>query len=220
MLNELFDKYGSDKGNLPTCPTRGHGYGDFYEKIMSRFVDKPIRLLEIGVCNTDFCHVCNKMFHGYPRQPHSLLAWRDYFPKGEMVGIDNVDFTDFEYDRIKVYYGNQGNPEDLYETMKDGTFDIIIDDGSHFYIHQVYTFALMFPLLKPDGLYIIEDIAIGTGWSKEGFKANGEEVENYPYQVGAFVTLLHNMGIIKAVSFNDKFTQYQTIAIERGNGCS
>lgn len=42
----------------------------------------------------------------------------------------------------------------------------------------------------------------------------------FDYQVGAFVTLLHNMGFIKAVSFNDKFTQYQTIAIERGYGGS
>lgn len=220
MLNDLFDKYGSDKGNMPTCPSRGHAYGDFYEDVLSRFVDKPIRLLEIGVCNTDVCDVCNARHHGYPRQPHSLLAWRDYFPKGTIVGLDNKDFTDFEYDRIKIYHGNQGNPEDLYETMRDGTFDIIIDDGSHFYIHQIYTLAIMLPLLKPNGVYIIEDIDLGKKWSKSGFTAEGVEVENYPHQTGAFVVLLHNMGFLKAVSYNDKFEAYQTIAIERPDGGS
>lgn len=219
MLNELFDKYGSDKGNLPSCPERGHAYGEFYESKMSRFVDKPIRLLEIGVCNTDFCTVCNKFYHGYPKQPHSLLAWRDYFPKAEIVGLDYVDFTDFEYDRIKIIKGNQSSFEDLYSTIEDGMFDIIIDDGSHFYIHQIYTFATMFPLLNPGGLYIIEDIGIlGAGWSKGGYKAGKEEIDNLSYQVGAFLTLVHNMGLVKADCFNDKHGVYQTISIER-NEC-
>lgn len=215
MLNELFDKYGSDKGNLPPCPSRGHAYGDFYEKKMSIFVDKPIRLLEIGVCNSDVCHECGARYHGYPRQPHSLLAWRDYLPKAELVGMDNVDFTDFDYDRIEIFCGNQGEPKDLYNTMKNGTFDIIIDDGSHFYIHQIYTLAIMLPLLRRGGLYIVEDILMGQNWSKKGYWAGELEVDNYPYQVGAFITMLNNMGICKAESFDDKFGVYQTIAIEQ-----
>ena len=215
MLNELFDKYGTDKGNLPNCPTRGHAYGDFYEKKLSHLIDKPIRLLEIGVCSSDVCRICNRQYHGYPRQPHSLLAWRDYFPYGEIVGIDRDDCSDFDYDRITIYQGNQGNPEDLYKTMENGTFDVIIDDGSHFYIHQIYTMTLMMPLMKKDGIYIIEDIDLGNDWSKNGYTVKGKMVENYPYQVGAFCTLLHNMGFVKADCFNDQYGAFQTIALER-----
>jgi len=219
MLDELFDKYGSDKGNLPPCPSRGHGYGAFYETVLARYSGRRVRLLEIGVCNTEVCSVCGKVHHGYPRQAHSLLAWRDYFPGSDIVGMDWKDCSDIECEGIKIYHGNQESPDDLMRTMEGGAFDIIIDDGSHFYVHQMYTFALMFPYMKPDGVYIIEDVQVGKKWPRTKFVAvDGIVLDNCPHAVGAYVTLLNNMGIIKANTFNDKHGEFMTIAIERGDG--
>ena len=219
MLDELFDKYGSDKGNMPLCPSMGHGYGKFYEKVLGKYVGRKIRLLEIGVCNTELCAVCGRVHHGYPRQAHSLLAWRDYFPGSEIVGMDYKDCSDIECGGIKIYLGDQQNPRDLNKTMEGGKFDIIIDDGSHFYIHQMYTMSLMFPQMNPEGMYIIEDVK--TGWPRSKFIVDDKVVmENCPHAVGAYVALLHNTGIVNAVYSDDKYGEYMTIAIERGNvGC-
>ena len=42
-------------------------------------------------------------------------------------------------------------------TEKYGTFDIILDDGSHINKDVIKSFELLFPLLNDDGLYIVED---------------------------------------------------------------
>ena len=39
-------------------------------------------------------------------------------------------------------------------------FDFIVDDGSHIPEHQVMTANVFMPLLKPDGIYTIEDIPL------------------------------------------------------------
>ena len=38
------------------------------------------------------------------------------------------------------------------------SFDIIIDDGSHYSPHQQKTLGYLFPKLKAGGLFIIEDL--------------------------------------------------------------
>ena len=38
-----------------------------------------------------------------------------------------------------------------------GGFDIIIHDGSHINEHVIETFKWIFPLLRPNGIYAIED---------------------------------------------------------------
>ena len=48
-----------------------HHYLEVYDPILSRWTDKDVKLLEIGV-----------------RKGGSLELWRDYSPKGTIVGID------------------------------------------------------------------------------------------------------------------------------------
>jgi len=42
-------------------------------------------------------------------------------------------------------------------TKKYGSFDIILDDGSHTNRDVIKSFELLFPLLNDNGLYIVED---------------------------------------------------------------
>ena len=86
--------------------------------------------------------------------------WRDFFPNAQIYGMDIVEEAMFFGDRIQTFLGNQGLQEDLdrmlEKTGKD--IDIVIDDGSHYYRHQVFTCKYLMSVLKEDVLYIIEDV--------------------------------------------------------------
>ena len=48
-----------------------------------------------------------------------------------------------------------------------GPFDVIIDDGSHRSEHIRATFAILFPLLTPNGVYVVEDVQTSY-WPERG----------------------------------------------------
>ena len=127
-----------------------HGYLEVYDEVMAPWIDKEIKLLELGV-----------------DRGGSLKLWRDYFPRGTIVGIDRKLPQNFQSEeRIQVFQGNHGNNRFLSEvankTAPDG-FDIIIDDASHIGEKTRRAFWYLFDHhLKPGGLYAIEDW--GTGY--------------------------------------------------------
>jgi hypothetical protein len=127
-----------------------HHYLELYDPILSRWTDKDIKLLEIGI-----------------HKGGSLKLWRDYFPRGRIVGIDLKLPRGFvPGERIQVFEGSQADIRFLSEvaikTAPEG-FDIIIDDASHIGELTRTTFRHLFDHhLKPGGLYAIEDW--GTGY--------------------------------------------------------
>lgn len=150
-LNELFDMYGSDKGTrvayLPN-DERAHNYGPFYERMFAPLRYEPIRLLEIGLNAVNNANI------------PSLLAWRDWFPRGSIVGFDCHDFRQHTQERIAIAVGNQANPEHLARLAAEGPYDIIIDDGSHNPTYQRISFEALFGSVRPGGFYAIEDLSI------------------------------------------------------------
>ena len=82
-------------------------------------------------------------------------------------------------DRIKTYWGiHQGDKVKLREIVAAefvGPLDLVLDDCSHLYDHTRDSFEALFPLLRPGGLYIIEDWSWAhkgganlPGWNYEG----------------------------------------------------
>lgn len=154
-LRELGTRYGTDKVL--------HQYVDFYPRFMEPYRDQPIHLMEIGV------------FYGA-----SLRMWRDYFPSGEIHGVDwfrgrqgnGATFPDAErflrdaptLSRVVLHECDQGSRRSLEALAaalqrEQRRFQFIIDDGSHLVTDQQQTLALLWPFVAPGGAFIVEDIA-------------------------------------------------------------
>lgn len=138
LLNDIGLKYNADKSS------RFHNYLDFYQE---QLPDREFsgRLLEIGVMDG-----------------LSMKMWREYYPNAEIVGIDIKDMSMFHNTDWQV-------PESVRLLTLDGTkakdmkplgmFDVIIDDGSHYWADQQKSFELLYySQLNKGGVYILEDL--------------------------------------------------------------
>jgi Methyltransferase domain len=125
-----------------------HWYTQHYQRYFQPIKGKRLNLLEIGV-------------GGYEHSDQggrSLRMWKSYFRKSQIVGIDIYDKTHFSERRIDIRQCDQIDSESLHRLSSEyGGFDIVIDDGSHLNEHVVKTFRLLFPLLRPNGIYVVED---------------------------------------------------------------
>ena len=141
-LDEIGLKHGTDKAST------GHDYLNFLEPFFSRMRDKPIRLLEIGV-----------------HRGASLRTWAEYFPNAEIVGVDVLPWCKrYEGGRVTVELADQSNIEHLTPIgVARGPFDIIVEDGSHLWEHQVTSLKTLFPFLKDGGFYVAEDLQTNYG---------------------------------------------------------
>jgi len=134
--------FGTDKHSLTY--ELGHDYvRGFYDKEFEKYADKEIRLLEIGV------------YTGA-----SLALWQKYFTKGEIVGLEIHDNLIQEkyanLDRVTVGICDAYLPSVANQL---GTFDIIIDDGSHDFPDLKTCIELYLPLVRDGGVLVLEDLA-------------------------------------------------------------
>ena len=153
-LSTLAALYGSDKLE--------HGFCGFYHRLLAEVRDRYAKVLEIGV------------FKGA-----SLRMWRDYFPRAAVHGFDLSPPIFNAEPRIALHQGDQANRRSLNALLAETgpDFDLIIDDGGHTMEQQQVSFAFLFPLLRPGGLYIIEDLhtsfAQEIGWYRDGRRVGG-----------------------------------------------
>jgi hypothetical protein len=120
-------------------------YFKAYNRHLSKFKNKPVNLLEIGIYSGG-----------------SLDMWLNYF--GESCRIYGVDIEEvcksYESDKITVYIGDQ---EDriFWRKLKDSfllDIHILIDDGGHKPEQQIVTLEEMLPVMPPGSVYICEDV--------------------------------------------------------------
>jgi len=144
-LKNLAKRYKTDKVR--------HGFIPIYSSYLKSFRQKAKFVIEIGI-----------------KYGASLKMWHDYFPKATIVGIDNMVKHDpsiwakseFE-SRVIVWKADQSNPKDLSRFIYQsqgmmGKVDLIVDDGSHKMYDQQLTLAKLFVMLRPGGIYVIEDL--------------------------------------------------------------
>jgi tetratricopeptide (TPR) repeat protein len=133
-----------------------------YQDVFAGWRHQAINLIEIGVDSGS-----------------SLNLWLKYFSRARIVGIDiNPACARPPGDRIVVEIGSQDDPAFLHSTCAKYPPSIIIDDGSHFAHHIVYSFQRLFPMLLDGGIYIVEDVELH--FAKWGGQWAGDKTVSVP----------------------------------------
>lgn len=138
-LVELFEEQGDTTDKITV-----HKYGYLYDELLGPAKYEVKSLLEIGIAKGG-----------------SIRVWQEYFEKAKIYAIDiEPFFVDKvkELDRVEAFVLDAGNKIDLewFATNVDD-IDVIIDDGSHKVFDIVMAFAILWRIVTPGGIYIIED---------------------------------------------------------------
>ena len=134
-------------GNTGKVSDKWDLYLTVYNNLYTPYRDLPgLNLLEIGVQNGG-----------------SLETWARFFPSANrIVGFDvNPLCKDLVYDdkRISVLTGDCASLAARNSISSAcSSYDLIIEDASHTSDNIIQTFVSLFPLLKPGGIYVSEDL--------------------------------------------------------------
>ena len=138
----MCNKYRTDKG---TNGEGAHGFSEFYDFFFRNF-ENP-RILEIGVGGGGFEKAVNEYYDG----------------KCEIYCVDINDCSSFFEGYGNIHFiqcdcGFEENVKNLVSTLSDLKFDIVIEDGSHFWRHQFISLLYFRRLVRKGGYYILEDL--------------------------------------------------------------
>lgn len=156
-LCKIMNKHGSDKGS------GYHNYTKLYHCLFTNIRERPLNILEIGIRGINKSIPGNMGGDDPNYIPGSIRGWREYFCNSTIYACDIDDtIINFQKDRIVGFYLDQKNTkciiEQFYKRFKDIQFDIIIDDGLQHFKTNWNVLKLLYPKLKKNGIYIIEDI--------------------------------------------------------------
>ena len=139
--------YGTNKSALNNLGHRS-GYTPYYDLLFRHLKNEKINFAEIGIENNA-----------------STKMWRKYFSRAKIYG--------FEYEEIKIKNAKKDNlkntiykkidvskQESIKKTFSkiNKKFDVIIDDSTHVFNHQLNVIKNVNPFIKKNGILIIEDI--------------------------------------------------------------
>ena len=139
-LDDYFKFFNCDKSSL------AHGYDKFYLNELEKYKNSELNILEFGI-----------------HYGASQASFKKYFPKSNIIAVDKNPYVKkFFSKKIKYLYCDVSNSNSLEQLKNYLNFkmDVIIDDASHIPEHQLKTFAVMFDLLKNNGIYIVEELDI------------------------------------------------------------
>lgn len=130
-------RHNSDKGTY-------HRYYEVYDSLLTRHRKAGVRVLELGVYTGE-----------------SMKVWVEAFPAAWIYGIDAHVHPDLELSEHWTFHQDDAYIErTLAWAAERGPFDVIIDDGPHLWVPQMFVCEHYSKLLAPRGTLIIEDIGI------------------------------------------------------------
>lgn len=154
-INYLFSYFNTDKANYLTDnqydmgifsknKILGNNYSKFYEKYFRKNKYLIKNILEVG----SFKGNCLASFYFY--FPFATLYAADMFP-------DIIKYK--SKSRLKKYFVDCSNKESIkLLSKKIPNFDIIIEDASHYFKDQIFTFFCLFKKLNSKGTFVIEEL--------------------------------------------------------------
>ena len=141
-LSNLIDNTKTDKNTT-------HSYLEVYEMLFKEKQNTATNILEIGI-----------------QSGGSIKLWHDYFTRAIIYGVDiqRVKNTCPEIrNKSRIILGSFDaySKEFINNEMNklNVKFDIMIDDGVHTLESMIFFIEKYLPMLKDDGIFIIEDVA-------------------------------------------------------------
>ena len=152
-LNYLFQYFNSDKGDRfinqytryskrDNKLIRGHKYSEFYEKFFKNIKKEKLDIFEIGSFKGN---ATASLFFYFK---NSIIHSADLYP----------DIFCYSSKRIKNFKLDSSSSKDLSKISKKMSYDIIIEDAGHYLKDQIISLFKLFPNLKKNGIFIIEEL--------------------------------------------------------------
>lgn len=185
-----------------------HGYLPFYLDVCSRLSidqltgERPV-IVELGV-----------------RDGSSLMMWRSLVPDAIVMGVDNSAAANMTVEGTEFLHCDHEDPR-LFEMIRevyrrkfmlspdadfgDPFVDLLVDDGSHDGRITGLSFTHLWPLVKPGGLYVIEDWYVG-----------GEQWPSYDRSMLTLAEQLVSLVLDRDAPVASVEYRYGLIAIRRG----
>ena len=153
--------------------TDHHYVQEIYEPLFAQYQEKEINFCEIGVWNGE-----------------SMKLWSDYFVNADnIVGVDiftrasqkevekNLEGFDVKLHKFNSY--KDIDKFNKFSKKYTKGFDIVIDDGSHWFDNQISTYKNFSKMMNQGGVYIIEDISFVPESFLEMIKLDGKNVTTF-----------------------------------------
>ncbi len=173
----------------------GHrsGYTPFYDHIFYNFQNKKINFAEIGI-----------------EKNASTRMWRKYFSKAKIYGFEyeDIKIKNAKKHRLKNTFYKKidvNNEESIKKSFSNlrKKFDIIIDDSTHIFEHQIKLIKNLHPFLNSNGILIIEDIyKKRIKYSEKNYFNNLRSVKNKFKKI--YFVEFHNLNNYSASWNNEK----------------
>jgi hypothetical protein len=148
MLSDIVDNNRTDKNTV-------HSYLDLYETLLVKKKETATNVLEIGIGDGN-----QGISNG-----GSIKLWHDYFTNADVYGVDVRPIYAVwdglkNSSRIKLCTSINAYDRNFTNTLLQNNtrFDMVLDDGPHSLDSMKACIHLYLPLLKEDGILIIEDV--------------------------------------------------------------
>jgi hypothetical protein len=130
-----------------------HSYLEVYESLFKSKRETATHVLEVGIGPA-------------PNNAGSIRMWALYFPNAQIhacdvIPIDQVHLCIVNHPQVYLHTSNDAYNSRFVQSAfssKNIKFDILVDDGPHTLQSMVSFITLYLPLMKDDGVLVIEDI--------------------------------------------------------------
>lgn len=146
-LCKLGKKFNTNKSGINLDGHRS-GYTGLYNLVFNHLINKKCSVAEIGI-----------------EKNASTKMWRSYFSKASIdcFEVDKQKIKLANKDKlknVKYHYIDVNDKKLITSQFKKAKkkYDIIIDDSTHLFSHQINIILSTYKFLKPGGILVIEDI--------------------------------------------------------------
>jgi hypothetical protein len=171
------------KTNKSSLNLDGHrsGYTAFYNLILNPLINKNCQIAEIGI-----------------EKNASTKMWRKYFSKAKIdcfeIDKEKINFAlEDKLKKVKYHYIDVEKKEIIIKQFQKvkKKYDLIIDDSTHLFDHQINIIFGVYKFLKSGGILIVEDIyKFKKGYEEEKYYERIKKIKKH-FSYIAFVETPH-----------------------------